>query len=138
MSLRPDPKDIKAIATAYFYRRSNLSDFALGVDSHLVGYNIYHREVLGHQDDGDIIIPPDLSEELLHLQSQGVIRDRKGLLREEEVGGKAPWPGRIFVAVLRIFQTGIGIPRNRPSHPRGRPPPPRLRSPPGLSAISCP
>lgn len=73
--------------TAYFYRRPNLSDFALGVDSHLVGYSIYLREVLGHQDDGDIIIPPDLSEELLHLQSQGVIRDRKGLIREEEVGG---------------------------------------------------
>jgi len=82
MPLRLDPKDIKAIAPAYFYRRSNLSDFALGVDNHLVGYSIDLREILGHQDDGEIIIPSDLFEKLSHLQSQGVIRGRKGLIEK--------------------------------------------------------
>jgi len=42
---------------------------------------------IGNLLHGDSIIPPDLSAELLHLQSQEVISARKGLIREEEVGG---------------------------------------------------
>jgi hypothetical protein len=131
--------------TAYFYWRPNLSDFALGVDNHLVGCSIYLREVLGHQDDGDIIIPIDLSEKMSHLQYQGVIRDRKGPLRRSRSGQRISALARATLCCCiadisegyldstpRIRRT----PRNRPSYRRERPPPLRLRSPPGLSAGS--